>query len=75
MLALIVLGIIAIIKKIPVIKRYKITNDWLDVSPKRKMAMFFLSIPVIIMLILAIDEHANSFMVSHLIKTISAYIA
>ena len=64
MFALIVLGIVAIIKKIPVIKRYKITNDWDEVSPKKKMAMFFISVPVILMLIFAIDEHAGNMLLN-----------
>jgi membrane protease YdiL (CAAX protease family) len=60
MLALVVLGIVAIIKRIPTIKKYKIENNWTQISAKRKMAIFFLSIPVMIMLVLAIEEHAGN---------------
>jgi len=70
MLALIVIGIVAIIKKIPVIKKYKITNSWEEVKPKKKMAMFFLSIPVIIMLILAIDAHTENLLISLIVEGI-----
>lgn len=73
MLALIVLGIVAIIKKIPVIKRYKIANDWADVSPKKKIGLFCISVPVIVMLVLAIDEHAENFMLRHLLNIVITY--
>jgi len=70
MLSLIILGIVAIIKKIPVIKKYKITNDWEEISPKKKMTMFFISVPVIIMLILAIDAHAENLLISLIVEGI-----
>ena len=59
MLILIVVGLIVFIRKIPVIKKYKIENVWNEISPGKKTALFFLSIPVIIMLVLAFNEHAN----------------
>jgi len=55
-LALVVVGIIAFIKKIPTIRKYRIEKTWQEISPKRKVALFFLSIPVIIMLVLAFNE-------------------
>ena len=68
MLVLLVVGIVAIIKKIPVIRRYKITNGWEEVSSRKKTALFFASIPVIIMLILAINEHADNLLLNELSK-------
>ena len=67
MLALVVLGIVAIIKRIPVIRRYKITNEWTEISPKKKIAIFVASVPVIIMLILAIDEHVGNLLIGHIL--------
>ena len=60
MFVMIVIGIAAMIKKIPVMRRYKIKNNWPEASPKKKAALFFASIPVVIMVILAINEHANN---------------
>jgi membrane protease YdiL (CAAX protease family) len=60
MLALVVLGIIAIIKRIPKIRKYKIENNWTRLGAKRKIATFVISVPVLIMLILTIHEHAGS---------------
>ncbi|MCL2151915.1 MAG: CPBP family intramembrane metalloprotease [Oscillospiraceae bacterium] len=57
---LIVLGVIAFIKRIPTIKKYKIHNPWNEVSAGKKTALFFLSAPVIIMLALAVNEHLNN---------------
>jgi membrane protease YdiL (CAAX protease family) len=60
MLALVVLGLVAIIKRIPTIRKYKIENNWSQLSPAKKIATFLVSVPVIIMLILAIEEHAGN---------------
>ena len=58
-IVLVIIGLAAMIKKIPVIKKYKIANDWPEISAKKKIALFITSTPVIIMLLLAIDTHAN----------------
>jgi len=62
MLILIVVGVIAFIMRIPVIRKYKIENVWSEISPGRKTALFFMSIPVIIMLVLAFNEHTNDWL-------------
>jgi membrane protease YdiL (CAAX protease family) len=64
MLVLIIVGIIAFILKIPTIRKYKIENNWPQVSSGKKTAVFFLSIPVILMLILAINEHTHFWLIS-----------
>jgi len=61
-LILIVVGIIAFITKIPAIKEYRIENGWDEIGPGKKTSLFLLSIPVIIMLILAINELANNWL-------------
>jgi len=55
-LVLIIIGIVVFITKIPAIRKYKIENSWTEVKPGKKAALFFLSIPVIIMLVLAFNE-------------------
>ena len=57
---LIVIGVIVFIKKIPTIKKYTINNAWNEVGAGKKTALFFLSVPVIIMLALAVNEHLNN---------------
>ncbi|MDR2559376.1 MAG: CPBP family intramembrane metalloprotease [Oscillospiraceae bacterium] len=59
-LVLIVVGIAAFIKRIPVIRKYKIENAWSEISGAKKIALFFLSLPVILMLIFAFDEHSHN---------------
>ena len=61
---LIIVGIIAFIMRIPTIKKYTIENNWQEMTPRKKTAVFFTSIPVIIMLLLAINEHTNFWLMS-----------
>jgi len=63
MLALIITGIIVFLKKIPTIKKYRVANEWTDAGAGKKIALFVSSIPVIIMLILAFNEHANYWLI------------
>jgi len=60
MLVLVFVGIAAFLRKIPVIRRYKISNAWNQISAGKKIALFFTSVPVIMMIILAINEHADN---------------
>jgi membrane protease YdiL (CAAX protease family) len=66
-LILIIVGVIVFIVKIPVIKKYKIENGWDEIGAGRKTALFFASIPVIIMLILALNEHTHNWLLDLLI--------
>jgi len=65
-LGLFVAGIALAVKKLLRIRAYKIDNGWTDISAKRKAAIFFTSIPVIIMLLLTIDAFAGRFVASQL---------
>jgi len=55
-LILIIVGVIVFISKIPAIRKFKIENSWTEISPWKKTAWFFVSVPVIIMLVLAFNE-------------------
>jgi membrane protease YdiL (CAAX protease family) len=66
-LILIFVGIVAFLKRIPVIRKYKIESVWIEISSGKKLALFFVSAPVIIMLVLAFDEHANNMLLEKII--------
>jgi len=70
LLVLIIVGVIAFIRRIPVIRRYRIDNPWNEISAGRKTAIFLTSIPVIIMLILAFNEHTNYWLLGLLIGNV-----
>jgi len=55
-LALIVIGVIVFLSKIPSMRKYKIENAWPEKGGWKKTAWFFASIPVILMMILAANE-------------------
>jgi amino acid transporter len=59
MLVLIIVGIAAFFGRLKVIRRYKIENPWTEISGKRKMVVFMLSVPVIFMLLFAFNEHTH----------------
>jgi membrane protease YdiL (CAAX protease family) len=66
-LVLIVVGIVAFIKKLFIIKKYKIENMWKEISGGKKFALFFFSVPVLLMMVLAVAEHANDFILRKII--------
>jgi len=55
-LILIIVGVVVFLSKIPAIRKFKIENSWTEIGPWRKTAWFFISIPVIIMMVLAFNE-------------------
>jgi len=55
-LVLIVIGIVVFISKIPKIRKYTFENPWTDIGPWKKTALFFISLPVILMFVLAFNE-------------------
>jgi membrane protease YdiL (CAAX protease family) len=67
-LILIIVGIIAFIRRIPVIRQYKIDNEWTILGPGKKTALFFLSIPVIIMLVFSFNEHTNNWLLGLIVS-------
>jgi len=58
-LILIIVGVAVFFSKIPSMRKYKIENAWTDMSAGKKVACFFTSVPVIIMMILAFNEIAG----------------
>jgi len=68
MVVLMIVGVIAFIRKIPVIRKYRIDNNWPEVGAGKKTALFFLSIPVILMLVFAFNEHTNNWLVRLIIR-------
>jgi len=67
-LIMIIVGIAVFIAKIPSIRKFKIENTWTDVSPWKKTAWFFVSIPVIIMMVLAFNEISQFWLSDLLIR-------
>ena len=55
-LIMIIVGIAVFLSKIPKIRKYKIENKWTEIGPWKKIAVFFVSIPVILMMVLAFNE-------------------
>ena len=55
-LIMIIVGVVVFLSKIPAIRKYKIENSWTEIGPWKKTAWFFISIPVIIMMVLAFNE-------------------
>ncbi|MCL2108922.1 MAG: CPBP family intramembrane metalloprotease [Oscillospiraceae bacterium] len=59
-IVLVFVGIAAFFMKIKVIKKYKPGNSWGEISGGKKFTLFIISIPVIISIVLAVDEHLNN---------------
>jgi len=66
--AMVIIGVCVFLAKIPKIKKYKFENPWTEISPKKKTALFFASIPVIIMMILVINELSQYIVLRQLIS-------
>ena len=56
LLALIIIGVVVFLSKIPKIRKYRFENTWTEVGPWKKVALFFVSVPVILMMVLVINE-------------------
>lgn len=56
-LLLMLVGIISFFKKIKIVKRNKIQNDWQEAKPLKKVFIFLSGLPVILMIVLAVDAH------------------
>jgi len=63
-LVLIVVGVVTFFKRIPTIRKYRVENAWAEISPGKKAALFFASVPVIIMLVLAFNEHTQGWLLN-----------
>jgi len=53
---MIIISVIVFLAKIPAIRRYKFENPWNEIGPWKKFGIFIISVPVIIMLLLAANE-------------------
>ena len=53
---MIIVGVIVFLVKIPKIRKFKIENSCTQIGPWKKTAVFFISIPVVLMMILAFNE-------------------
>jgi len=52
----VVVGVCVFLSKIRSMRKYKIENPWTEVGPWKKVGIFFTSVPVIIMLVFAVNE-------------------
>ena len=59
MLVFVVVGLVSFIKRIPTMRKYRIENNWTEISSNKKVLYLAFSVPMIIMLVMAIDVHAN----------------
>ena len=68
MLVMIVVGVVVFLSKIPAIRKYKIENAWTQIGPWKKTALFFISIPVILMMILAFNELSGGWLMGLIVN-------
>jgi len=62
-LIMIIVGVIVFLSKIPAIRKYKIENAWTQIGPWKKTAIFFVSVPVILMMILSFNELSGGLLI------------
>ena len=62
-LVLIIVGVVVFLSKLKAIRKYKIENSWTEIGPWKKTALFFISIPVILMLVLAFNELSQGLLI------------
>ena len=55
-LVLVLVGVIAFFARIPKMRKYKFENPWTEIGPWKKIGIFAVSIPIIIMAVLAFNE-------------------
>ncbi|MCL2221272.1 MAG: CPBP family intramembrane metalloprotease [Oscillospiraceae bacterium] len=55
-LVAVIVGVSVFLSKIRSMRKYRIENPWTEIGPWKKMGIFFSSAPVIIMLVLAVNE-------------------
>jgi len=71
MLILVFIGITVFVLKIPQIRKYKIENAWTEISGGKKIAIFLTSIPIILMVIMAVNEHIGNPLLHRFINSIN----
>ena len=62
-LALIIIGVVVFLSKIRKMRKYKFENPWMETGPWKKTALFFISIPVILMMVLVFNELSQGLLV------------
>ena len=62
-LALIIIGVVVFLSKIRKIRKYKFENPWMAIGPWKKTALFFVSVPVILMLVFVFNELSQGLLV------------
>jgi len=67
-LFMIIVGVVVFIAKIPKIRKYRIENPWTEIGPLKKTVLFFMSIPVIIMMVFAFDEISGNLLLNLIIR-------
>lgn len=67
-IVLIIAGVAVFFARIPTIKKYRFENPWSEVKPRKKIGIFFASVPVIIMMVLAFNEISGQLLLGLVIK-------
>jgi len=67
-LALIIVSVVIFLSKIPKIKKYRFENPWTEIGPWKKTALFFFSIPVILMMVLVFNDLSLGLLIRTLIR-------
>jgi membrane protease YdiL (CAAX protease family) len=62
-LVIIIIGIVIFLSKIPKIRKYRFENTWTEIGPWKKTALFFISIPVILMMVLVFNELSHGLLI------------
>jgi uncharacterized paraquat-inducible protein A len=62
-LVLIIVGVVVFLSKIRAMRKYKIENSWTEIGPWKKTALFFISVPVILMMVLAFNEISQGLLI------------
>jgi len=68
---LIIIGVVVFLSKIRAIRKYKFENSWKDIGGWKKMGWFLVSVPVILMMVLAVNEHIGTLLVNLLLNAIN----
>jgi len=67
-LALIIIGVVVFLSKLRKMRKYKFENPWMDIGPWKKTALFFVSIPVILMMVLVFNELSQGLLIGLILR-------
>jgi len=71
MIGLVIGGVALAIRKITRLKLYRVANNWAEVKTSKKWLMFLTSVPVIIMIALAVDAFPGSVVATKIAELIT----